>query len=209
MTVLPLPDVRLSFVAEIANGLLVLVGAALEPTVRGRPERMLLGHATPPDDCCDYISVVFTGFRASSPGVTAAQRLIAERCGDVDFAAEVAITVARSGAPTVARASRRGSSADDLLAGEARLAEELMEDAVALMQRATPAIPVFLRQLVAFQWLQPPSYTPGRLTPFSQGGCAGWVCQGTLSLPAPPPAPAGFTTTVNVQAVGGQSGTGL
>lgn len=207
MASLPLPVVRLSFIAEVANALLVLTAAALESTVRGRPGLLTIGHATPPDDCCDYLNVVVSGFRASAAGQTAGQRLVAERCADVDYACEVAITVARSGAPDVARASRRGSSNASLISAEAKFAEDVLEDAVALMYRATPAIPTFLRQLLAFEWRQPPSYTPGRLTPFSQGGCGGWVCQGTLSLPAPPPGPIGQFTTVMVEAVGGDAGT--
>lgn len=185
MADLVLPDVRLSMAAEIANGILLIAATALADTSRGRPAIQLIGHATPPDDCCDYLSVVFNGFRAAAPGVVAAPRLAAERCGDVYFSAEVAITVSRSHAPTVNRARRQGSSPTQQ--EEQQLAHELLEDAVALMYRATPAIPVFLRDLLAFPWRQAPAYTPGRLTPFHEGSCAGWVCQGTLSLPSPPP----------------------
>ena len=185
MVELPFPQVRLSMGAEIANGILVIAASALESTVRGTPETLLLGHAQPPDDCTDYLSVSFAGFRASAAGQTAAQRLSAERCGDVDYAAEIAIAVVRSGPPSVSR-SRRAPTGN-LQAADQRFAEELLEDAMALMYRATPAIPVFLRSLLAFPWLQPPAYTPGRLTPFLQGDAGGWMCQGTLSLPSPPP----------------------
>ena len=182
---LPNPLVRLSFAAEIANAILIICAASLDDTTRGRPGLLLTGHATPPDDCCDFLSVVFNGFRASAPGTTASPRQYAERCADVNYAAEVAITVARGHAPTVNRARRQASAPTQQQ--EQELANALSEDAVALMYRATPAIPLQLKQLVAFPWLGPVGYTPTRLTPFSDGGCAGWMAQGTLALPTPPP----------------------
>ena len=182
---LPNPQLRLSFAAEIANAILIICAAALDDTTRGRPGLLLFGHATPPDDCCDYLSVVFNGFRAAAAGSTASPRQYAEICADVNYAAEVAITVARAGAPTVNRSRRQGSVPTQQ--NEQELAQALMEDAVALMYRATPAIPTHLKQLLAFPWLAPVGYSPTRLTPFSEGGCAGWVALGTLALPTPPP----------------------
>lgn len=175
--------VRIGFVAEIAQAILHVVSEALAETTLGRPGLLTVGHANPPDDCCDYANVVFSGFRASTPAGTIAPPTT-DRCVNVAFAAEFAVTVARN-APQDMQATRRAPFPDPVV--ERNATEALLEDAVALMYYALPSVGWAVRNLVPFDWLAPPVYQPGRLTPFSQGGCAGWVAQGALSLPQPPP----------------------
>lgn len=179
-----LRPVHLGFMVDIAQAVLSIVADALDGTRYGRPQVLQVGHATPPDDCCDYLNVVYSGLRPSGEASTLPPRG-GERCVPVTYAVDLAVTVARGGSPTITGSRRRPIPAAQ---AETRSAEGLLEDAVALTYHALPALAVLIPQRTPFQWVGPVWYTAGRITPFAQGGCAGWVAQGALSLPQPPPA---------------------
>lgn len=174
------------YLADVADAFLQVTVDCLATTELGAPPLAVIGHATPPDDCCDYVNVVYTGFRPTQAGGLGAPQTgtPAERCENVVFAAEVAVTVARSTAPPV-RASRTRPipSAQK----EHDLAVALLSDAAVLMHCAIPQMGQAGRDGVEWPWVGQLVFAGGRLTPFHQGGCAGWSASISYALPLLPP----------------------
>lgn len=182
----PLGPIDYGYLGDIADAFLKTVVACLEPTPAGAPATILVAHSTPPDDCCDFVNVVYTGFRPTAPGSLGAPQTgtPSERCEDVKFAAEVAVTVARSGAPTVRASRTRPIPAAQ---AEHNLAVALLADAAVLMHCAIPQMTAAAKDLVDWRWTGQPLVSGGRLTPFNLGGCAGWSAALVFALPLLPP----------------------
>jgi len=173
------------YLVDIAEAFLDIAVEALAVTSRGVPSQRVISHGTPPvDDCCDYVNVVYGGFRPTLPGSlgpAVAAGNPAEVCAETAWAAEFNLTVARSYAPTV-RPSRRQpipSQADNQ-----QNAESLLEDAVVLLHQV---LPVLGGIGPPWPWIGRMIYQAGRVTPFDQGGCAGWSAAAAFTLPLNPP----------------------
>lgn len=177
-------DVR--YLADIAQVIVDLTHEALVGTAGGQTGVQWIGHASPPDDCCDYLNVVYTGFRPTQPGTLAPppQGLPIEKCNEVGYAAEVAVTVARPyGAAVQTRRRTPIPGPED----EEAMAVAVLQDATALMHRALPSYAENMKASLPWRWPGNMTVSAGRLTPFSQGGCSGWVLSFALLLPLVPP----------------------
>lgn len=174
------------YLADIAEAFLKVTIDCLATTPLGAPRTVYIGHASVPDDQGDWVRVEYTGFRPTAPGSLGAPQTGTpfERCEDVKFAAEVQVTIARAGAPTV-RPSR--SKPIPATIAEHNLAVALLADAAVLMHCAVPQMTAAARENVEWTWAGMPLVAGGRLTPFNMGGCAGWSAAMIFALPLVPP----------------------